>query len=260
MPRLTCTACGRPLTRDCRWGALAEHDLTGGDRAPTVPVGALVRLTEESSSPITQADGRVIGLKVFSPAGAIVAHPDDVLADALLSHGLDNGCCGSGGYDGPNRACLCGAVVATEWSDCWTQAEVRFLPDAVGENSPNTQPFSPLERAVFQAIAGQFPQARAALLEQLSEARVTNRDFTGVGFFTEFEVPRRIPPAAGLANPIGHVRSSVGPDRFPLEFMLWVTDGYAHTIEACSFEDGYGDLDLLTADFTPPVAAEFQKP
>lgn len=36
------------------------------------------------------------------------------------------------GFDGPNRACAtCGAVVATGWSDCWTQAEIRFLPEAV---------------------------------------------------------------------------------------------------------------------------------
>jgi hypothetical protein len=258
MPRLTCNACGRPLTRDCRWGALAEHDLTGGDRAPTVPVGAVVRLAEESSSPISR-DGEVVGLHVFSPAGAIATHPDDVLPDALLSHGPDNGCCGSGGFDGPNRACVCGAVVATEWSDCWTQAEVRFLPDAVCENSPNTQPFSALEQAAFQAIAGQFPLAEAALLAQLSEARVTNRDFTGLGFFTEFEVPRRVAPTTGLASPIGTIRAFVGPDRYPLEFMLYVTDGYAHTLEAYSFEDGYGDLDLLTAEFTPPIEVYFQK-
>lgn len=134
MPCLTCTACGRPLTRDCRWGAPAEHDVTVVDRAPTVPVGALVRLLEESSTPVTQ-HGEVIRIHVFSPAGAIAAHPDDVLPDALLPHGRDNGCCGSDGMDGPNRACVCGAVVATEWSDCWTQAEVRFLPDAVGENA-----------------------------------------------------------------------------------------------------------------------------
>jgi hypothetical protein len=258
MPRLTCNACGRPLTRECRWGALAEHDETAADRGPAVPAGAVIRLPEESSSPVTQ-NGQVIGLHVFSPAGAIAIHPDDVLPDALRSHGPDNGCCGSDGMDGPNRACVCGAVVATEWSDCWTQAEVRFLPDAVGENSPNTQPFSSLEQAVVRAIAGQFPQAEAALLEQLSEVRVTNRDFTGVGFFTEFEVPRRTAPAIGLTNPIGTVRAFVGPDRYSLEFMLYVTDGYAHTIEAYSFEDGYGGLDLLTAEFTPPIEVEFQK-
>jgi hypothetical protein len=37
---------------------------------------------------------------------------------------------GSDGCVGLNRARLCGRMVATEWSDCWTQAELRFDPDA----------------------------------------------------------------------------------------------------------------------------------
>ena len=73
---------------------------------------------------------------------------------------------------------------------------------------------------------------------------------SGVGFFTEFEVPRRVAPATGLANPIGHVRSGVGPDRYPLEFMLWVTDGYAHTIEASLFAPGTTISATIANEFT----------
>lgn len=36
--------------------------------------------------------------------------------------------------------------------------------------------------------------------------------------------------------------------------MLYVKDGYAEMIEAYSFLDGYGDLDVLTAPFTEPKA------
>jgi hypothetical protein len=116
--------------------------------------------------------------------------------------------------------------------------------------------FTDLEHAVAEAIARQFPDATTALLEQLQKAVVTSRQFTGVGFFTEFEVPRDLPMAELAFGPIGHIRSLVGPERYPLEFMLYVNDGYANTIEAYSFEDGYGDLDLLTADFTPPTEPE----
>jgi hypothetical protein len=62
-----------------------------------------------------------------TPAGAIVVHPEDVIRDAIVSAGTDAGRCGS---DGLNRACLCGRMVATEWSDCRTQAELRFDRDA----------------------------------------------------------------------------------------------------------------------------------
>lgn len=119
--------------------------------------------------------------------------------------------------------------------------------------------FTELESAVAEAIARQYPSATKALLEQLQEAVVTSREFTGVGFFTEFSVPKDTRAAPDAIGPIGTIRSLVGPAQYPLEFMLYVRGGYAEMIEAYSFEDGYGDLDLLTADFTPPIAAEVQK-
>ena len=74
----------------------------------------------------------IVGRHENSPAGALAFNPVDVLAGQLRSiPERDHGCCGSDGGDGPNRRCLCGAVLGTEWSDCWTGLEVRFLPDAV---------------------------------------------------------------------------------------------------------------------------------
>lgn len=69
--------------------------------------------------------------QVVSPPGSIAVNPGDVLRKALNRSGVNNGCCDSDGCDGPNRSCVCGQTVATEWADCWTRAEVRFLPDAV---------------------------------------------------------------------------------------------------------------------------------
>lgn len=128
--QLVCRACRRPLTAPLCWTDETNH-VVGQDREPSVPAGLAVRLSNESASSIHGPDGQIVGVHVFSPAGAIATHPDDVPPEALRSTGVDNGCCGSDGSDGPNRACLCGAVVGTEWSDCWTQAELRFHPDAV---------------------------------------------------------------------------------------------------------------------------------
>lgn len=132
MTHLTCAACGQRLTRDCRIGEAWEHDITVADRDPTTPVGVMVRLDREDAAPVTgPPDGQVIKIHVFSPAGAISINPQDLIEDATTACGLRNGCCGPDGMDGPNLACLCGQTVATEWGDCWTQAEIRFLPDAV---------------------------------------------------------------------------------------------------------------------------------
>ena len=127
---LTCAVCGRLLTAQCRWGEETDYDRDSVDRKPAVPKGMLIRLLEEDSVDVV-AGGKIVARHVYSEADAIAANPEDVLSETLLSNGIDNGCCGSDGTDGPNRACLCGSVVATEWSDCWTQAEVRFLPHAV---------------------------------------------------------------------------------------------------------------------------------
>lgn len=127
---ITCASCGRLLTGPCRWGDEADYDRNCVDRKPAVPPGLLVRLNTEGAIDGRRGDG---GMERHdcSEAGAIASNPEDIVVDSLHSTGPDNGCCGSDGLDGPNRACLCGAVVATQWSDCWTHAEVRFLPNTV---------------------------------------------------------------------------------------------------------------------------------
>ncbi|RYE90865.1 MAG: hypothetical protein EOO75_09550 [Myxococcales bacterium] len=60
----------------------------------------------------------------MNPADVVRAHLRSTLRN-------DHGCCGSDGMDGPNRKCVCGATVGTEWSDCWTAAEVRLDGDAI---------------------------------------------------------------------------------------------------------------------------------
>lgn len=127
---IICRSCGRHLTGQCQWGDEADHDPTCVDRMPAVPKGLLIRLSVEYAVDAVNVDGTV-DRKVYSEAGAVAANPEDIIIGGLVSAGIDNGCCGSDGLDGPNRACLCGSMVATQWSDCWTQAEVRFLPHAV---------------------------------------------------------------------------------------------------------------------------------
>ena len=117
------------------------------------------------------------------------------------------------------------------------------------------KPLSALEIAAAVVLAEQVsPTESEALVEQLKSAEVSSREFTGVGFYTVFNVDRTLPPALVTTSPAGWVRSEVGPDAYPLEFMLYVRNGYAEMIEAYSFDEGYGDLDILNAPFTKPRA------
>ena len=116
--------------------------------------------------------------------------------------------------------------------------------------------FTKLELAAAHAITRHLADEADVLLAQLNKATVTSREFTGQGFFTEFEVDRSLSPVSSSQSPVGWVVSQVGPDGYELEFIIFVRDGYATMMEAYSFGDGYGDLDLMTATVTPPMPPE----
>lgn len=111
-------------------GAPGDYDPQVEMGSSPVGDGMMVRLPAEDAVPVTQGDV-VIRTHVYSPAGSISMRPDGLLRDAVTPSGLRQGCCGPDGMDGPNFSCLCGNVLGTEWGDCWTMAEVRFLPTAV---------------------------------------------------------------------------------------------------------------------------------
>lgn len=122
-------ACGRELTIEGHWGQVSEWKAPEEDQQSPVAKGRLIRLAKDAV-PVSRGQ-EVVAIHVYSPEGAISVHPEMAIRANLKSTGSDHGCCGSSGTDGPNRACICGNIVGTEWSDCWTQAEIRFLPDAV---------------------------------------------------------------------------------------------------------------------------------
>lgn len=65
--------------------------------------------------------------------GEFVLHPDDVSSTtAHPEPRRSGGCCGLDGLSGPNLVCdNCGAEVATQYSDCWSQQYVGLVPEAV---------------------------------------------------------------------------------------------------------------------------------
>jgi hypothetical protein len=127
---LNCAKCGCRLTAECIFGEDADYCPEAQDRESPLKRGIIVVQRQEIAKPINQ-NGKVIGSHVESGAGDFSVNPEDVLPGVLSTTGVDNGCCGSDGCDGPNRRCTCGGVLGTEWSDCWTQAEIRFTSDAV---------------------------------------------------------------------------------------------------------------------------------
>lgn len=113
-------------------GTANDYNAQAPNQEPATKVGVMVRLELEDAAPV-YGPGSQVGWRVYPPAGAISANPADILTDTVLPSGLRQGCCGVDGQDGPNISCICGAVLGTEWGDCWTQAEFRFAPSAITE-------------------------------------------------------------------------------------------------------------------------------
>lgn len=126
---VVCRRCGNPLTGALTPGTADDLTRDAQDREPTVAAGLLVR----DPAPVTVwvSVGRAPATeREDAPAGCLVVHPDTTRG--LRPARPDNGCCGSDGCDGPNRACTgCGARIGIARTDCWTALEMRFFPDAV---------------------------------------------------------------------------------------------------------------------------------
>jgi hypothetical protein len=111
-------------------------------------------------------------------------------------------------------------------------------------------PFTPLERAVLDAICDKHPADRSALEAQLSTAILTNRENTGCGFFTHFVVDK------SSSGPIGGERLRDGPPaqvegvKHGMGFILWFEEGYADCLEGYAFgDDSTAELPLETLCF-----------
>ncbi|MFJ8162192.1 hypothetical protein ACIRBY_14835 [Streptomyces sp. NPDC096136] len=68
------------------------------------------------------------------PGGDLVLSPGDLVGTAKVASRW-GGCCGPGGYDGPNLACAgCGAQVGLWTGDCYTWLEVVLDGRLVGRS------------------------------------------------------------------------------------------------------------------------------
>ena len=131
MPVIVCAHCGRTLTEPLHGAPL--DSLEPGDvkvractwvidpEARTVRVGSFRGKKQEWTTQETD------------PPRCIVVNPADRLSHAMTDipeHSA--GCCGLDGCDGPNQACSnCGRTLGTARTDCWTEKEMRFWPEAV---------------------------------------------------------------------------------------------------------------------------------
>lgn len=111
--------------------------------------------------------------------------------------------------------------------------------------------FTELERTVLNAICDDQSGVVGLLRELLATAQVSDRDNTGHGFFTSFDVDKSMPPVGLpqrlLDGPNSEV--AVGDEKLLMGFILWFEDGYPDCLEGFQYAtlEG-GDIDLKAID------------
>ena len=112
--------------------------------------------------------------------------------------------------------------------------------------------FTDLEMAALRDVCLRFPDDRSALDAQLATAVVRNRENTGVGFYTHFDVARAsCVPLEGQRMRCGGWVQIRGLNN-GMGIILWLVDGYAHCLEGFTVADATVGLDLATLEFTFP--------
>lgn len=99
------------------------------------------------------------------------------------------------------------------------------------------------ERAVIATILHPSHPVMDALREQLGACLVTDREFTGTGFFTGLHVPANVPDAPVTRDRLhlGEVAASLtGLDH--AGFVLWVIRGHLETLEGYSYGEPWPDV------------------
>ena len=109
--------------------------------------------------------------------------------------------------------------------------------------------FTPLERAVLNAICEMHSEDRGALEAELSTATFCSRQNNGHGFYTRFSVDH------GSSTSVRGPQLKNGPMaridglKHGMGFVLWLEKGYANCLEGFGYGEDISVLNLETVSF-----------
>jgi hypothetical protein len=110
--------------------------------------------------------------------------------------------------------------------------------------------FTELELAALHSIFSETPELARQLERQLSVATVTERENTGVGFFTTISVPPTTEQVERAEPLSGETQARVPGLEYGLGFVLFLDDGRIKTLEGLTYGNESTDsLDLTSLTF-----------
>jgi hypothetical protein len=104
--------------------------------------------------------------------------------------------------------------------------------------------FSSLEQVVIATILAPDHPVLNALRRQFERSHVASRETTGVGFFTELDVPTDVAPAPVKPGrlDLGDVTATIEGLEHGAGFVLFVQDGVLDFLEGFSYDEPWPDV------------------
>jgi len=96
--------------------------------------------------------------------------------------------------------------------------------------------FVQFERDIMKKILSENPNVSDRIEKQYESSKVISREFTGVGFFTKFEIfdtSLRLPHSPNLV--LGDAHANIQGLEYGAGFILFVTNGLISTLEGYSY-------------------------
>ncbi|MBC7352067.1 MAG: hypothetical protein H5U08_06885 [Thermogutta sp.] len=101
-----------------------------------------------------------------------------------------------------------------------------------------TMGITDLERRVVEMLLSGNHSTLETLRAQFAVSEVSQREFTGVGFFTHFAIPPDAPRVAGKRSfQLGDVHADIPGLRLGADFILFITEGAIDFLEGFTHGD-----------------------
>ncbi len=99
-----------------------------------------------------------------------------------------------------------------------------------------------LEEQVLEMLLRGQDEVLDVLRQQVKDAQVSSREITGVGFFTNFEVPAEAPRVRARPKfELGDVNGMADNVKYGLGFLLFVNDGALSMLEGYTYDEPWPD-------------------
>ena len=119
-----------------------------------------------------------------------------------------------------------------------TTAQGTFQGQFFDPNPQTDYVYGGLEDQVMRMLLAGDDQALAVLRDQIEQAKVSSRQLTGVGFYTEFSTSPSIPRLSGRPSfKLGDVNGTAANVKNGLGFLLYVADGAITMLEGYTYDD-----------------------